>query len=428
MKIITVNTDSLGEKIGLHPGDRLLKINGKRVHDEIDYKFRITDELVTLDFEINGHIEQIEVEKNYDVDLGVEFEEMKIRSCANDCVFCFVDQNPPNMRKGMYFRDGDYRMSYLHGHYITMTNMGQNDLDRIIGQRLTPLYISVHVTEPKLRQELFLYKRDDGLLEKLKYLTSNAIELHTQIVLMPGINDGDCLVKTLEDLFIFHPQLKTCTIVPVGLTEHRKGLMNLKTVDKDYAKMLLGRLTEMRSRFPGNQSPFVLFSDEWYILADKTFPPLSDYGDTDLIENGVGQVRNFISKFEKESRHFPLKLKKTTNITIATGWLVKDIIHEKVLPILNKIENLCVNLIPIHNNFFGRSVTVTGLLTGKDIISQLSAQSIGDAIWMSHRILNDDGTRTLDDMTLDEISQKLGCPIAVSEDSFLDLFQELSNA
>ncbi|SVC20589.1 uncharacterized protein METZ01_LOCUS273443, partial [marine metagenome] len=203
MKIITVNTDSLGEKIGLHPGDRLLKINGKRVHDEIDYKFRITDELVTLDFEINGHIEQIEVEKNYDVDLGVEFEEMKIRSCANDCVFCFVDQNPPNMRKGMYFRDGDYRMSYLHGHYITMTNMGQNDLDRIIGQRLTPLYISVHVTEPKLRQELFLYKRDDGLLEKLKYLTSNAIELHTQIVLMPGINDGDCLVKTLEDLFIF---------------------------------------------------------------------------------------------------------------------------------------------------------------------------------------------------------------------------------
>jgi putative radical SAM enzyme (TIGR03279 family) len=424
MKIITVNTASLGEKIGLHPGDRLLKINGQRVQDEIDYKFRITDELVTLDFEINGHIKQVEVEKNYDVDLGVEFEEMKIRSCANDCVFCFVDQNPPNMRQGMYFRDGDYRMSYLHGHYITMTNMGQNDLDRIIEQRLTPLYVSVHVTEPELRQELFLYKRDDGLLEKLKYLTSNAIELHTQIVLMPSINDGDYLVKTLEDLFIFHPQLKTCTIVPVGLTKHRKGLMNLKTVDKDYAKMLLGQLTEMRLRFPGDQSPFVLFSDEWYILSSKTFPPLSDYGDTDLIENGVGQVRNFISKFEKESLHFPLKLKKTTNITIATGWLVKDIFHEKVLPILNKIENLCVNLIPIHNNFFGRSVTVTGLLTGKDIISQLSAQSIGDAIWMSHRILNDEGTRTLDDMTLDEISQKLGCPIVVSEDSFLDLFQE----
>ena len=152
MKKIKIFPDSLAETIGLQFGDRLLKINGKRVQDEIDYKFRITEENLLLDVEINGQIEQVEIEKEYDDNLGVEFEEMKIRSCANDCVFCLVDQNPPDMRKGMYFRDGDYRMSYLHGHYITMTNMGQNELERIIDQRLSPLYISVHVTDPKLRQ------------------------------------------------------------------------------------------------------------------------------------------------------------------------------------------------------------------------------------------------------------------------------------
>ena len=170
MKIIKVFPDSLGETIGIQPGDRLLKINGKRVQDEIDYQFRMTEEVLTLDFEISGRLEKVEIEKEYDDDLGVEFEEMKIRSCANDCVFCFVDQNPPEMRKGMYFRDGDYRMSYLHGHYITMTNMGQNELTRIVEQRLSPLYISVHVTDIQQRHKLFLYKQDDGLLEKLKFL------------------------------------------------------------------------------------------------------------------------------------------------------------------------------------------------------------------------------------------------------------------
>ena len=218
MKIIKIFPDSLGMALGLQTGDRLLKINGKRVQDEIDYKFRITEEYLILDIEINGQLQQVEIEKEYDDDLGVEFEEMKIRSCANDCVFCFVDQNPPDMRDGMYFRDGDYRMSYLHGHYITMTNMGQNDLNRIIEQRLSPLYISVHVTNTELRQKLFLYKRDDGILDKLKFLTDNGIELHTQIVLMPNINDGDYLFNTLSDIYAFYPKLKTCTIVPVGLT------------------------------------------------------------------------------------------------------------------------------------------------------------------------------------------------------------------
>ena len=428
MKIIKVFPDSLGETIGIQPGDRLLKINGKRVQDEIDYQFRMTEEVLTLDFEISGRMEKIEIEKEYDDDLGVEFEEMKIRSCANDCVFCFVDQNPPEMRKGMYFRDGDYRMSYLHGHYITMTNMGQNELTRIVEQRLSPLYISVHVTDIQQRQKLFLYKKDDGLLEKLKFLTSNGIELHTQIVLMPELNDGEYLIKTLEDLYQFHPILKSCTIVPVGLTGHRKGLMEIKSVNTQYAKNLLNEVPQMRNQFPGGNSPFVLYSDEWFILAEQPFPPLSDYGGLDLAENGVGQVRQFLTLVEEESANFPTELAVETNITLAMGTLIYETFQKDVLPILNQIENLNVSLLPIVNNFYGTSVTVTGLLTGTDIITQLASEKLGDAVWMSHRILNDEGTLTLDNLTLDDISNAIDCPLQLSNDSFLKLLNNLTHA
>ena len=427
MKIINVFPESLGEKIGIHPGDRLLKINGNRVQDEIDYKFRMTEEFIRLDLEINGRLEQVEIEKEYDDDLGVEFEEMKIRSCANDCVFCFVDQNPPGMRDGMYFRDGDYRMSYLYGHYITMTNMGQNELNRIVEQKLSPLYISVHVTEPELRKKLFLYKRDDRLLDKLQFLTENGIELHSQIVLMPTINDGDYLLGTLFDLYNYYPQLKSCTIVPVGLTGHRKGLMDIPVVTKEYAKKVVQKLAEFRDEFPGQTSPFVLLSDEWYILADEAFPPLSDYGDIDLTENGVGQVQTFLAKFKEETNQFPTVLPEETNVSLAVGTLIYETFQLEVIPVLNRIDNLNVTLYPVTNNFFGESVTVTGLLTGKDIISQLSSESLGDALWMSHRILNDDQTKTLDDLTLADISKGIDCPIYVSNDTFLELINNLNH-
>ena len=428
MKIIKVFPDSLGETIGIQPGDRLLKINGKRVQDEIDYQFRMTEEVLTLDFEISGRMEKIEIEKEYDDDLGVEFEEMKIRSCANNCVFCFVDQNPPEMRKGMYFRDGDYRMSYLHGHYITMTNMGQNELNRVVEQRLSPLYISVHVTDIQQRQKLFLYKKDDGLLTKLEYLTNNGIELHTQIVLMPDLNDGEFLNKTLEDLYHYYPSVKSCTIVPVGLTGHRKGLMEIKSADKKYAENLLNGITRMRDKFSGKKSPFVLYSDEWFILAEQPFPPLSDYGELDLAENGVGQVRQFLTLFEEESANFPRALAFETNITLATGTLVYETFQKEVIPILNQIDNLTVTLLPIINKFYGESVTVTGLLTGTDIITQLASEDLGDAVWMSHRIINDEGTLTLDNLTLDDISNAIDCPLQLSNDSFLTLLNNLTHA
>ena len=427
MKITKIKSNSLAEKIGMQPGDRLLKINGKKVIDELDYKFRITEELLILDLEINGKLDRVEIEKEYDDDLGVLFEEMKIRACANDCVFCFVDQNPPNLRDGLYFRDGDYRMSYLYGHYITMTNMGKSQLERVVEQRMSPLYVSIHVTDKDLRQKLFLYKKDDNILEKIKYLTDNKIELHTQIVVMPNINDEKYLDNTLSDLYKFHPLLKTCTLVPVGLTKHRKGLMDLSIVDKGYAVKMIENLYKLRTKYSGLDNPFILCSDEWYILSDLPFPNLSEYGDLDLIENGVGQVQQFIERFDSEMSSFPKSINKPRKVTLVTGTLIENIFTENILPALNKIKNLEVNLVAIENEFFGKSVTVSGLLSGQDIINKLTNSDLGDEVWMSHRILNEEGTYTLDNMTINDISKTLGCPVKIGKDSFRSLLKGLNN-
>ena len=430
MKIVKIKENSLAQEIGLSSGDRLLKINGEKVLDHLDYEFRIADENVVLDLQINGELNQIIVEKNYDDDLGVEFEEMKIRKCGNDCVFCFVDQNPENMRDGIYFRDGDYRMSYLYGHYITMTNMSKKELKRIVEQRLSPLYISVHATDKKLRKELLLYKwgKDDFLLEKIKYLIDNGIELHGQIVLIPNKNDGEQLLKTASEIYQFYPQFKTLSIVPVGLTRHREGLPDLEYVNQQYAKNLFKVYPKLNKQFPGSKSPFIILSDEWYILGGKPFPPKSFYGDYDLVENGVGQFRDFLDRFNSEKKNFPKSLKTKTKISIVTSTLVFDIFIKKIKPVLDKIKNLKVNFFRIENNFFGDSVTVAGLLTGKDIISQLKGKDIGSSVWATYRILNDEQTLTLDDMTLDDISKELQTEFKVSKnDSINDIIKSIKD-
>ena len=429
MKIIEVKDKTLGKSIGLKPGDRLLKINGRRVVDEIDYRFRITDKQVLLDFEIDGIMQQFNVEKNYDDDLGVLFEELKIRKCANDCVFCFVDQNPEGMRDGMYFRDGDYRLSYLYGHYITLTNMGQNELNRIVEQKLSPLYISVHTTDVELRKDLLLYakgNKDDHLMKKLDFLTSNNIELHAQVVLIPDLNDGKYLDKTIQDLYSFHPHLRSLSIVPVGLTKHRGNLRKLKTVNPKYANKMIDMLAGINNKYPTDYDhKFVFLSDEFYILADAELPRLPEYGTLDLIENGVGQVRAFLNQFNQEKELFPKKFSSKKTFSIVTGTLAYETMKTHILPELNKIENLKVNLFKINNDFYGESVTVSGLLTAKDIISQLRDKELGESVWCSHRILNDEGTLTLDDWTLDEMSREIEVPVNVSNDSILEIFNNI---
>ncbi len=423
MKIVNVQPNGLGAELGLKPGDRLLRINGRKVADIIDYRFKITEEHVLLDLEIDGKHVQYDVEKDYDAHLDVEFEDFKIRSCANDCVFCFVDQLPKGMRSSLYFRDGDFRLSYLHGHYITMTNMGQSDLNRVVEQRLSPLYVSVHMTDPTLRKQLFLYKKDDHLLEKIDFLVSNGIELHTQIVLMPGLNDGGHLEKTLDDIYAFFPGLRSCSIVPVGLTGHRQGLFQITPVTPDYAGMMVNEYGRLREKYPGDGAPFIFFSDEWFIQAQTEFPPVEEYEEVDLEENGVGQVQRFLDNFEKEKPRIVELARPGTRFTIATGTLIHPIFKEKVGGFLNNLPDVNVEFVPIVNRMMGPSVTVSGLLGGRDIITQLKEKDLGQAVWMTHRILNDDGAKTLDDITPDRISRELSVPFNLSNDSILEIFE-----
>jgi len=319
MKVISVQKDSLGSALGLHPGDIVQSIDGSRVKDIIDYRFKIADDHILLKVKQGEEWIEYDLEKDIDDDLGLEFEEMRIRKCANNCLFCFVDQNPSGMREGLYFRDGDFRMSFLHGHYITLTNMGWKELKRIVEQRLTPLYISVHVTDPDKRLEMFLYGKDDFLLKKFEYLTENGIELHSQVVLCPTWNDGPFLEKTIEDIHQFVPEALSLSIVPVGLTGHRKGLPYLPPVTREYADEFLALYGDYDQRFrhPDGRR-FLVLSDEWFLTTGKDVPPTDYYENIELEENGVGQVRAFKEMWKK----FEIpELTKEVRITIGSGML-----------------------------------------------------------------------------------------------------------
>ena len=429
MKINYVEKESIAASIGLKPGDRLESIDGSRVKDIIDYRFKVTDEKILLKVQQGGEIKEYDIEKDVDDNLGLGFDDFKIRGCANDCVFCFVDQNPTGMRDGLYFRDGDFRMSFLHGHFVTMTNMGWKELKRIVEQRLSPLYVSVHVTDPDKRLEMFLYGKDDFLMKKFEYLTENGIELHAQVVLCPGWNDGKFLEKTVEDIYSFRPNALSMSIVPVGLTKHRDGLPNLPRVTAEYARSFIPIGKQLSAKYrQENGKNFVFLSDEWFLKIGAALPNQNYYAGHDLQENGVGQVANFMADWKDNIADYSSGLKKPTSITIGTGTLIADYFNTNFIPLLKTVSNLDVKLKSINNTFFGEDdVTVSGLLTGQDIITQLADQELGDMVLFSNRILNEDDTLTLDDMTLGQISHALEVPVRVVGDSRAEFFTAINH-
>ena len=427
MKILTVSESSTGAEIGLKPGDKIEAIDGSRVKDIIDYRFKISDENILLRVRKSGAVEEYEIEKDYDDDLGLEFEEFRIRKCANDCIFCFVDQNPPGMREAVYFRDGDFRLSFLHGHYITMTNMGWKELKRVVEQRLTPLYISVHVTQPDKRLEMFLYGKDDLLLKKFEYLTENGIELHSQVVLCPNWNDGEFLEKTIEDIHQYAPMARSMSIVPAGLTKHRDGLPYIAPVTADYAEEFIPFAEKLAKKYKLNDNRrFVFLSDEWFLMTKKELPSIAYYEDSELSENGVGQVPHFWNNWQKDIQSLPKKIKKPRRVTVCTGTLISEWFKSNWIPTVQNIKNLEINHVTIFNEFYGsKEITVSGLLVGKDIIDQLKGKDLGDMVIFSDRILSETGTVTLDDMSLDKISEEVGTPVVVTDDTPKSFFNLL---
>jgi len=419
MKITDIQPESLAEDLGLQVGDDLLRINGNQVKDIIDYRFYFAEDEIEMVIFRDGERKKIpQFNKFPDEQLGVTFEPIKIRKCANDCLFCFVDQNPAGVRETLNFRDGDYRLSFLHGHYVTLTNVGWTEMERIVTQKLSPLYISIHVTDPEARKKLILYKKNDQILKKLKYLVDHGITLHSQIVLTPGYNDGKYLDRTLEDLYQFREKLMSVAIVPVGLTKHREGLEKLESVSPEYARQFMTKVQKYDSKYTNAEGErFVYLSDEWFILANEEIPPMEYYGNCHQIENGVGLTRVFLDDFAEQSKTFPRRIPQPRKVSLATGKLAAPILREHVLPVLNAIENLEVQLFPIRNDFWGEMVTVAGLLTAQDIIRQLAAADLGDALYLPMRFVNDDGI-TLDDKTPADIQRHLGVPTFVTDENF----------
>jgi putative radical SAM enzyme (TIGR03279 family) len=426
MRIIGIHRESIAEEAGLAVGDELLAINGTPARDILDYRFHEGDDTLLLRILRNGEVIEFDIEKDDQEPLGLEFDEMKILSCGNNCIFCFVDQNPEGLRKELYFRDGDYRLSFMYGNYTTMTNAGPAIIRRIIEQRLSPQYISVHATDLEVRRRLMGITKDDLIIEKIRTLHDNGIAMHTQIVLCPGINDGAVLEKTVKDLYQFHEQIISLAVVPVGLTDHRFNLSQLQRVDRAYARNLLDTIHGWQKEFRSAIGRgFVYPSDEFFITAGRELPEAGYYDGFPQIENGVGMTRTFLMQFKRASGRFPARLKQRKRLLLATGTLAQGIIRTEVLPRLSAVGGLSVDLAVARNTLFGSPVTVSGLLSGNCLYSALKRKSKdADLVLLPPDVLNTSGV-FLDDMTLQQLEDRLNVPVMVFAGRWGDVFRKL---
>ncbi len=409
--IKAIKKSSIAEEMEIEAGDFLLSVNGEEIKDILDYKFQIFDENIIVAIEkANGEEWDIEIEKDDYEDLGIEFEEQLIekpKNCANKCIFCFMDQLPKNVRDTLIFKDDDFRLSFMTGNYVTLTNSGYNDLDRIIKYHLSPINISVHATDGKTRKMMLNNKNADKIMDYIKYLTKHGININAQIVLCPNINDGKILDKTIEDLSQFYPYLQCIAIVPVGLTKYRENLYPLTTFDKTGATIVIKQVEKWQQKFQKQyKSNIVFVSDEFYIVADKEIPNYESYEDFPQLEDGIGMLAKFNYEFEKNFEKLDcIEINKT--VSIATGKLTYKFIKNLVKKLEKKVQNIKINVYSIENVFFGPQITVTGLITGGDLINQLKNVDLGDELIISSSMLKDDKNIFLDDITLEEVERQL---------------------
>lgn len=418
MKIIKIEPGSIGEELELKPGDALLRINGEKINDEIDFQFYASDDYLELEIEQDGEILIYEVEKDPEETLGLEFEPFKYRSCGNKCIFCFVDQNPGGLRDSLYFKDEDFRLSFLYGNYVTLTNLKFSDAQRIVNQRLTPIYVSVHAVNLDARKKLLGIKKDDQLLKKIEYLAKNRIEIHVQIVLCPGYNDGEVLEDTVQCLSQFYPQVNSIAIVPVGLTRHRENLPMLEPVTSEISRKVIAWSDTLAKEFYSKFGQhFIYLADEFYLQIGQPLPPSVRYDAFSQFENGVGMTRAFLDDFAVFANKLPDRLSKPRSITLVSGRLMEPILRSVVINRLQQVDNLEANLVVVTNHFYGESITVTGLLTGQDICEALKNSCTGELIFLPANCLNFDGI-FLDDWTVTMIEDKLERRIKVIDTNF----------
>lgn len=414
---------SPANRAGIADGDVLVSMNGHPVRDVLDYMFYAAETQLHLRLCRNGETFETTICKDEYDDLGLEFASYLMDEkmhCRNQCVFCFIDQMPPNMRETLYFKDDDARLSFLQGNYVTLTNMTQEDIDRIIRMKLN-INVSVHTTNPELRCKMMNNRFAGEKLDYLRQMAKAGIQLNCQIVLCPTLNDGEELERTLTDLGEMLPNLQSVAVVPVGLTKFREGLYPLVPFNKDSAARAIDIIEGFQERFLREYGTRTVFpSDEFFLLAEREIPDAAYYEEYPQYENGVGMLRSLSDEFHAAMKDAqPETLPRT--VTIATGYSPHAFLSELMAEAEQKWEGLTCNVIPIRNDFFGESITVTGLITGRDLIAQLKGRELGDELLLSSSMIRHNSDVFLDDVTIGEVEAALGIKIRLTANDGYEL-------
>ena len=416
-----VEPESIGDELGIQPGDQLLSINGVRPRDLIDLQFLVTAEDLTLEVQDpDGTIHVVELEKDADEGLGLAFSEALfdgLRQCNNHCPFCFIDQQPPGHRRSLYFKDDDYRLSFLYGSYLTLTNLTAADWQRIEEQRLSPLFVSVHATEPELRSRLLVNPRAALLMEQLAWFQDRQLQIHAQVVVCPGLNDGEALQRTLQDLAGFAagdwPAVLSAAVVPVGLTRYRPEGDGLVPVDRACAKTVIAKVEALQQEFQAALgSRFAWLSDEWYLIAGAQLPCRDDYEDLPQEGNGVGSIRAFLEAMDQATASLPEALP----IRRRVSWVVGKLVEEALRPAvdrLNAVDGLEVLMHGLPSPYWGQDQVVTGLLTGSDLLEGLNDRDLGDELLVPAVMLRQGEPVFLDDQPLEAVAAQLPVPLTL---------------
>lgn len=416
---------SIAEEMELMPGDEVLTINAQEIEDVFDYHYLVNDDYIELGVrKADGEEWILEIEKEYEEDLGIEFESSlmdEYRSCRNHCIFCFIDQMPKGMRETLYFKDDDSRLSFLQGNYVTLTNMSDHDIDRIIQYHLAPINISFQTTNPQLRCRMLNNRFAGDIFPKVQKLYEARIEMNGQIVLCKGVNDGEELERSISDLSKYLPHLKSVSVVPVGLSKYREGLYPLEPFEKEDAVRVLELIHQWQKKLYSEYGlHFIHASDEWYILAEQEMPKEESYDGYLQLENGVGMLRLLQTEVEEALKERAGD-QRTRHLTIATGKLAAPYIQECIEKIREKYPGIEVPVYAVVNHFFGERITVSGLITGQDLKHQLKDKELGEKLLIPCNMLRSGENVFLDDLTVEELEQALGVPIAVVDEAGADL-------
>lgn len=423
--VTAVLRGSIAEEMGIEPGDKLLAIDGHEIEDIFDYQFYVEDEEIVLLIEKpDGEQWELEIEKDADEQLGIEFGQGlmdEYRSCYNKCIFCFIDQMPEGMRDTLYFKDDDSRLSFLQGNYVTLTNMSDHDIERIIRYRLEPINISFQTTNPELRCKMLHNRFAGEALKKVDRLYQGGIEMNGQIVLCKGVNDGEELERSIRDLTAYLPLLKSVSVVPVGLTKFRDGLFPLEPFTKEEAKKVLSVIHRWQEKIYREQGiHFIHAGDEWYLLADEEVPEEERYDGYLQLENGVGMLRLLFNEFAEGYKALSGD-ERQDELSIATGKLAYPYICTMADKLMEKFPDVKIHVYCIRNDFFGERITVSGLITGQDLTAQLKGKELGSRLLIPCNMLKTDEDIFLDDLTVGEVSDALQVPVDIVKSSGQDL-------